>query len=290
MPVLHGDAVDRLIEMRNKKNLTQAALCKELEKRKLGYFSKSMISRIESRKTQEVSSDLISALCAFYNVSADFLLGLTDIPDKKNYELSELGLSYDAARMLLTREINPDALNRLVLCKDFPGLCEMISAYFPSWMKDVYDEFGEMLPSLKSVMCDAEDLGYSISDIQKRQLKSQLSVLQEPAAYQKDAVKKCFELVVEELADSVMEQRQDPRPLCMETQELQLRLRQELMKMTHSANIRTATTDQKAEALARITARQLHFRREEENLLIRLLQMMMKNRENDLYERLRRVQ
>ena len=37
-----------------------------------------------------------------FNVSTDFLLGETNIPDRKNYDIAELGLSVEAAKNLYT--------------------------------------------------------------------------------------------------------------------------------------------------------------------------------------------
>jgi len=36
-----------------------------------------------------------------FNVSTDFILETTEIPDKKNYDISELGLSVEAAKTFI---------------------------------------------------------------------------------------------------------------------------------------------------------------------------------------------
>ena len=39
-----------------------------------------------------------------FEVSTDFLLGVTDIPDRMNYDIAELGLSVQAAKKISTQE------------------------------------------------------------------------------------------------------------------------------------------------------------------------------------------
>lgn len=62
------------------------------------------LGRIEKGQTQKIGSDVLVAIAREFNVSTDFLLGLTNIPERKNYDVSELGLSAQAVRNLGTRE------------------------------------------------------------------------------------------------------------------------------------------------------------------------------------------
>ena len=64
-----------------------------------------------------------------FNVSTDFLLGLTDIPERKSYDTGELGLSAQAVRNLYTRKVNPDVVNRLIEHPRFALLTAMIAQY-----------------------------------------------------------------------------------------------------------------------------------------------------------------
>ena len=45
-----------------------------------------------------------------FNVSTDFLLGEVDVPGRMNYDISELGLSVQAARNLYTHKMNPQVV------------------------------------------------------------------------------------------------------------------------------------------------------------------------------------
>ena len=87
------------------------------------------LGRIEKGQTQKIGSDVLTALAKEFAVSADFLLGLTNIPERKNYEVDELGLSAQAVRNLYTRKVNPDVVNRLLEHPHFPLLTAMIAQY-----------------------------------------------------------------------------------------------------------------------------------------------------------------
>ena len=87
------------------------------------------LGRIEKGQTQKISSDVLVALAREFNVSTDFLLGLTNIPERKNYDVGELGLSAQVVRNLYTQKINTDVLNRLLEHPRFPILVAMIAQY-----------------------------------------------------------------------------------------------------------------------------------------------------------------
>ena len=46
------------------------------------------LGRIEKGQTQKIGSDVLTALVREFHVSSDFLLGLTSIPERKNYDVS----------------------------------------------------------------------------------------------------------------------------------------------------------------------------------------------------------
>ncbi len=87
------------------------------------------LGRMEKGQTQKIGDDVLTALAREFNVSTDFLLGLTSIPDRKNYDIAELGLSAQAARNLYTRKVNVDVVNRLLEHPRFATLTAMIEHY-----------------------------------------------------------------------------------------------------------------------------------------------------------------
>lgn len=121
---LPGTIGQRLAELREQKGLTKEELAERVG------VSTSTLSRLEGGQIQKFSDEMLTALAREFNVSADFLLGLTNIPDRKNYDIGELGLSALAARNLYTRKINVEVVNLMLEHPRFAALTAMIAQYF----------------------------------------------------------------------------------------------------------------------------------------------------------------
>ena len=106
MPFLQGDIRDRIVELAQRKgeNMEKLAQC-------VGITGGQM-SRIINGKTLKVSHELVIAIAAEFDVSTDFLLGLTSIPDRTR--LDELGLSEKAIRNLVSGRVNRKCINHLL--------------------------------------------------------------------------------------------------------------------------------------------------------------------------------
>ncbi|MBP3480510.1 MAG: helix-turn-helix transcriptional regulator [Clostridia bacterium] len=68
------DYLDKLIKLREEKGLTQKDLTE------IYGCNQSNISKIE-RKERKLNIEQLIALCRFYSVSADYVLGLSDFTD-----------------------------------------------------------------------------------------------------------------------------------------------------------------------------------------------------------------
>jgi transcriptional regulator with XRE-family HTH domain len=90
----------------------------------------STLSRIKNDKNQKVAHEVVLKLARFFNVSADFLLGLTNIPDMKNYTAEELGLSADAVKNLYTGVVDNRVADLLLSSPEFATLTAMLADYF----------------------------------------------------------------------------------------------------------------------------------------------------------------
>lgn len=124
MSELGGTINERIGDLRTSMNLTQTELSE-----KTG-IPISVISRIESGKTATVGHDVLAKLALFFNVSADYLLELTDVRMRKNVELSQLGLSKQALFQILSGRVNSRLLSMMIESKNFPRFLDYVQTYF----------------------------------------------------------------------------------------------------------------------------------------------------------------
>ena len=101
---LPGTIRDRIKDLMKSKRMTQAGLAARIG------CSESMLSRFISGKTDKLGDENIICIARMFNVSTDFLLGEVDVPGRMNYDISELGLSVQAARNLYTHKMNPQVV------------------------------------------------------------------------------------------------------------------------------------------------------------------------------------
>ena len=87
---LPGKIRDRIQDLMKSRKVTQAELAARIG------CSESSLSRFISGKTDKLGDESIIRIARAFEVSTDFLLGEVDELDRKNYDISELGLSVEA--------------------------------------------------------------------------------------------------------------------------------------------------------------------------------------------------
>lgn len=115
-------------------------------------MSESTLSRFLRSNSDKLSSEQVLQIARVFNVSTDFLLGETNIPDRKNYDISELGLSAQAARNLYTGKVHPDVVNRLLENQRFATVTNMIAQYFDDTYAGGYAAQNQMYQTLSSLL------------------------------------------------------------------------------------------------------------------------------------------
>ena len=114
--------------------------------------NESTISRFLSGKTEKLSEESVIRIARVFNVSTDFILGTTVIPDKKNYDISELGLSVEAAKNLYTGKVNNDVVNRLLENPRFAMVTYMIAQYMDDTLARGYAAQNQMFATVGSLL------------------------------------------------------------------------------------------------------------------------------------------
>lgn len=168
----------RLSDLMKDQKITQAELAS-----KIG-VAESSISRFLNGSKNKLTIEQIISIARIFHVSSDFLLCLTDVPDKKNYDISELGLSAEAARNLYTGRVNPEVVSRLLENRRFAQLTNMIALYFDETMASGFAAQNQILQSLSSMLLAA---GKEQPDIRKAsQQAAQTVALNKVPVYQSD--------------------------------------------------------------------------------------------------------
>ena len=121
---LDGHPGDRIGDLRTNLGMTKRELSQ-----KTG-IDASQITRIENGTLKTISSDYLIKLAKELKTSTDYILGLTPVSVPKSYDISELGLSNEAVKGLVTGTIDVGILNRLLGHKSFPRLIHLIRVYF----------------------------------------------------------------------------------------------------------------------------------------------------------------
>lgn len=111
----------------------------------------SLLSRFLTGKTDKIGDENIIRIARAFNVSTDFLLGVTTVPDRKNYEIDELGLSAQAARNLYTGKVNTQVVNRLLESPRFAELTYILEQYFDDTLAAGYAAQNQMYATLSSL-------------------------------------------------------------------------------------------------------------------------------------------
>ena len=142
---LPGDVRQRLSDLMKRYNVSQTELA-----RKIG-CNDSLLSRFLSGKTNKLSNKNITRIAKAFNVSTDFLLGVTTVPDRKNYEIDELGLSAQAARNLYTGKANTQVVNYLLESPRFLELTYILEQYFNGTVAAGYAAQNQLYATLSSL-------------------------------------------------------------------------------------------------------------------------------------------
>ena len=111
----------------------------------------SLLSRFLTGKTDKLGDENIIRIARAFNVSTDFLLGITNVPDKKNYAIDELGLSAQAARNLYAGKANAQVVNYLLESPRFLDLTYILEQYFNDTVAAGYAAQNQLYATLSSL-------------------------------------------------------------------------------------------------------------------------------------------
>ena len=149
---LPGDTRQRIQDLIKSRKITQAELAERVG------LSSSTFSRYLQGRTANLGDGFIIRIAKYFDVSTDFLLGETDIPGRKNYDIEELGLSAETAKLLFTGKVDASVLNQLVEHPRFPQLLLLLAQYRDETMIAGINAMNQILTFMRSLTLDQANL------------------------------------------------------------------------------------------------------------------------------------
>lgn len=147
---LTGDLRFRLKNLMMERNVSQSQLAK------VAGISESTFSRFMSGQIQDLSAESVIRIARELDVSTDFLLGIINVPDKRNYDISDLGLTAQAARNLYTQRVNRDVVAYLLENPKFAETTRLIADYMSGSLAAGIAAQNELLDNVAGMLIDAK--------------------------------------------------------------------------------------------------------------------------------------
>ena len=176
---LPGTVRHRIQELIKERKIPQAELATAIG------ISESALSRFLSGRTDKIGDEYIIKIADFLGVSTDFILGQTDFPERRNYDIGELGLSYKAAMALYTREVDTDVVNRILENPQFPEITRMISRYFKDTIAEGFAVQNAMWDTLQQ-LTGTVDTSHLANPQEGTEAVTQILSMMKTAPHEKD--------------------------------------------------------------------------------------------------------
>ena len=154
---LPGTPAQRIRDRLGALNMSQSELAKAAG------LTEGTLSRILQERTKSIKSQDLVGIAMALNVSTDFLLGLTNLPGRKNHSIEQLGLSDQAVQALVGNQIDRNVLSQLLAHKGFPTITRLIAVYADATMAAGFKAQRDMLQSAKAVLKDVPGAGSAVS-------------------------------------------------------------------------------------------------------------------------------
>ena len=176
---LPGTVRQRIQDQLKEQKITQGELAAAIG------LADSSLSRFLSEKTDKIGDEYIIKIADFLGVSTDFILGQTDFPERRNYDIGELGLSYKAAMALYTREVDTDVVNRILENPQFPEITRMISRYFKDTIAEGFAVQNAMWDTLQQ-LTGTVDTSHLANPQEGTEAVTQILSMMKTAPHEKD--------------------------------------------------------------------------------------------------------
>ena len=239
---LPGDTRQRIQDLIKDSSITQAELAGIIG------LSESAFSRYLKGQTEMLGDGYIIKIAKHFKVSTDFLLGETDIPDRKNYDIEELGISAEAAKLLYTGRLDSRVLNLLLENPHFPQLLALLARYQNEIVRSGIAAMNQQLTFINSLLlAQAESVPDSAGAA--TQLAADLRGVRMPVINaDTTAIQNLFMLIVRDIKEQGETIAADSNAVTVQVLQ---RLREELSKGQDSLDLRKITAEDLTGAVMR---------------------------------------
>ena len=242
---LPSDTRQRIQDLIKDSSITQAELAGIIG------LSESALSRYLKGQTEMLGDGYIIKIAKYFNVSTDFILGETNIPDRKNYDIEELGLSAESAKLLYTGKIDARILNLLLENPRFPQLAALLSRYQNEIVKSGIAAMNQQLSFLSSLLLDQADNNPDSAE-SARQAAQDISAIRTPIINaDTTAIQNVFMLIVRDIKEQGETIVTDSKAASAEVMQ---KLRKELSKGQDSPDLRNLTAEDLTAAVMKTIA------------------------------------
>lgn len=114
------------------------------------------------------------------NVSTDFLLSEVDVPDRLNYNISEFGLSVQAARNLYTHKVNPQVVNALHENPKFANTTILISNYLDDELAKGFAAQNQLYASVADLLKSQPEASEDVKRLRTPVYQADTQMIQKP--------------------------------------------------------------------------------------------------------------
>ena len=226
---LPGDTRQRIQDLIKNRKITQAELAE-----KVG-LSNSALSRYLQGRTTNLGDGFIIRIAKYFDVSTDFLLA-----DRKNYDIEELRLSAETAKLLYTGKVDASVLNQLIEHPRFPQLLLLLARYRDETMIAGINAMNQILTFIRSLTLDQANLHPEDADTAKNAAQDLRLLATPPVTADTNTIQNLFMQIVRDIkknAESASEAQQ-----AATTEVLKL-LRENLTKDGESVDLSKLTAE-----------------------------------------------
>ncbi len=231
---LPGDTRQRIQDLIKNRKITQAELAERVG------LSSSTLSRYLQGRTANLGDGFIIRIAKYFDVSTDFLLGETDIPERKNYDIEELGLSAETAKLLYTGKVDASVLNQLVEHPRFPQLLLLLARYRDETMIAGINAMNQILTFMRSLTLDQANLHPENAVAAKNAVQDLKQLATPPITADTNTIQNLFMQIVRDIkknAESASESQQAV------TTEVLKQLRENLVKDGEAVDLSKLTAE-----------------------------------------------